>query len=217
MLKNLISEKNREIIRYWLKRIPAYLIQSDLTALANWYGTDKGDHGYTAVYPIFFTNIRLRPLSLLEIGIGGGSNIKYGGNSLKMWATYFPKATILGVDIYDKSLLDYRRIQTMVGNQGDQKFLESLGTFDIIIDDGSHINRDIKQSLDTLYPHVSVGGYYCIEDLHVSGLEEYTDPKYPSTMSFLKTWETEHTEDAKVYWHDKLCIIQKKGARFRGT
>ena len=71
-----------------------------------------------------------RKLRILEIGVGGGENTKYGGNSLKMWAKYFPKSEVLGIDLYDKSLLDYRRIQTFQGSQSDEKFLSQ---FEIII------------------------------------------------------------------------------------
>jgi cephalosporin hydroxylase len=89
-----------------------------------------------------------------------------------MWAKYFPKSEILGIDLYDKSLLDYRRIKTFQGRQSDEEFLAQFNNLDIIIDDGSHINSDVIKSFEILFPRLNLGGYYCIEDTQVSGLNQ---------------------------------------------
>ena len=182
----LFSEKQREIIRYWLQSIPAFFYQNDLSKLAKLYGTDKYEHGYTEIYHQYFKEIKHRKIRILEIGIGGGENTKYGGNSLKMWAKYFPKSEVLGIDLYDKSLLDYRRIQTFRGSQTDEKFLSQFDNLDIIIDDGSHINEDVIKSFEILFPKLNAGGYYCIEDLENSYWKESggdeTNLLAPNTM-----------------------------------
>ena len=63
------------------------------------------------------------------------------------------------------------RIAIEQGNQGDLAFLEQVnkkhGPFDIIIDDGSHINADMKASFDYLFPLLKADGIYVIEDMHM--------------------------------------------------
>jgi hypothetical protein len=207
-LKNLFSEKQREIIRYWLKSIPAFFYQNNLSRLAELYGTDKLEHGYTSIYESYFKEIKNKKLRILEIGIGGGENIKFGGNSLKMLAKYFTNSQILGIDIYDKSLIDYRRIKTYRGDQTDADFLSQFSNLDIIIDDGGHINSDIIQSFEFLFSRLNTGGFYCIEDTQVSGLNEYHNANYPSTIDYFKSKTNHDIEFTKFY--EKLIVIKKK-------
>lgn len=205
ILRNLFSEKMREIVRYWLKSIPACFCQKNLSQLARIYGTDKYQHGYTEIYQTCFSKMRNEKLRILEIGIGGGDNTKYGGNSLKMWAKFFPKSEIMGIDLYDKSLLDYRRIKTFQGNQSDEIFLSQFDNLDIVIDDGSHINSDIIASFEYLYPRLNPGGYYCVEDIHVSGIEQYHNPKFPTTIAFLRSLRNKY----EINFYEKLVVIRK--------
>jgi len=205
-IKSILSEKQREIIRYWLQSIPAFFYQNDLSKLAKLYGTDKYEHGYTEIYQQYFKDIKHKKLRILEIGIGGGENTKFGGNSLKMWAKYFPKSEILGIDLYDKSLLNYRRIKTFQGSQSDKKFLSQFHNLDIIIDDGSHINSDVIRSFEILFPKLNVGGYYCVEDTQVSGSREFTKKVYPETLSYFNQLKL---SSSKINFHNGLVIIEK--------
>lgn len=203
---SIFSEKQREVIRYWLKSFPAFFYQNNLSKLAQIYGTDKYEHGYTEIYQQYFTEIKHKRFRILEIGIGGGENTKYGGNSLKMWAKYFPKSEILGIDLYDKSLLDYRRIKTFQGSQSDENFLAQFNNLDIIIDDGSHINADVIKSFEILFPRLNLGGYYCIEDTQVSGLKEFTNNTLPITLSYFKNLNLPNSE---INFHSGLIVIEK--------
>ena len=85
-----------------------------------------------------------------------------------MWKVYFPKAQIFGIDIHDKSALEENRIRIFHGSQSDPTFLEqviaTIGTIDIVIDDGSHINEDVIFSFNSLFPSLSKTGIYVIED-----------------------------------------------------
>jgi len=103
----------------------------------------------------------LTPKRVLEIGV------QHGG-SLKIWRDMFPDAEIVGVDI-DPQCKQYEEtnIKVLIGDQHDVKFLESLGDFDIIIDDGGHTMTQQQTSLKWLMPQLREGGIYVIEDLHV--------------------------------------------------
>ncbi len=87
-------------------------------------------------------HLKYKRIKILEIGIGGYESYA-GGESLIAWTCYFPFALVFGCDILDKSILSSRRIAVRVVDQSSQRDLDAIqkdGPFDIIIDDGSHLN-----------------------------------------------------------------------------
>lgn len=144
----------------------------NLSDLAAKYKTDKCDKHHTTfgrsncdIYERLFKSSRSGIKSVLEIGV-------YRASSLVMWLEYFRRAKIYGLDIDPRagglcSKID--RIKIFVGSQDDpvvlQQIVDAAGGFDIIIDDGSHVNELTAASLDFLLPHVRPGGWYVIEDL----------------------------------------------------
>lgn len=168
----------------------------NLDKLGKIYGTDKVDsHYYTKHYMSHFKKFRYKPIKLLEIGVGGYENPYYGGQSLRMWKTYFPFGKIFSIDIYDKSSLQEQRIKIFKGSQVDKEFLnditEKIGEIDIIIDDGSHINDHVITTFKILFPKLKNGGIYVIEDTQTSYWKDYggdsedlNNPK--TTMNFFK-------------------------------
>lgn len=148
-----------------------------LASLATKYGSDKwGHHYYCDIYENYLKELEKAPLVLLEIGIGGYSDTKAGGAGLKMWADYFSKGEIYGIDIFDKKFLNSGRIETFKGSQIDEDFLnrvvDGIGSPDIIIDDGSHINSHVIKSFEILFPRLKPGGWYFVEDCHTSYWDE---------------------------------------------
>ncbi len=154
------------------------LFGSNLNVLAYYYGTDKGSlHDYLRVYSTWLGPLRKRPIHLLEIGVGGYDDPMDGGNSVRLWRTYFPKGRIFAVDLYDKRPHDERRIKTFQGSQDDPAFLnlvaDAIGHIDVIIDDGSHINRHVITTFETLFPRLAAGGLYFVEDTQTSYRDTY--------------------------------------------
>src|SRR4030042_7005272 len=172
-------------------------IGSNLKALAMVYGSDKwGSHWYAQHYETHFAPIRQKQLNILEIGIGGYKDPEWGGRSLRMWRTYFPKSRIYGIDIYDKSLHDERPIKTFRGSQTDEHFLgevfKRIERVDIIIDDGSHQNEHILFAFKFFFPRLSANGIYVIEDTQTSYWREYGGSsdnlnRLDTTMGFFKS------------------------------
>jgi hypothetical protein len=149
-----------------------------LTRAAIRSGSDKyGGHLYTPIYHELFAHLRENPLKLLEIGIGGYASVRAGGLSLKMWAEYFPFATIIGLDIEKKNLELPPRVQVVQGSQDDVALLARLsaefGPFDIVIDDGSHIVQHMIASFQALYPLMADDAIYAIEDTQTSFLPKF--------------------------------------------
>jgi len=175
----------------WVNIVPAWFVRHDLGKLANLYGTDKnGIHFYTQHYQRHFQRMRRRPIRLLEIGIGGYDSPYWGGQSLRMWKSFFPRAQIVGLDVHDKSLLEESRIKTVQGSQDDVACLEKLnrewGPFDIIIDDGSHTNAHVVRSFETLFPLLKTGGIYAVEDIQTAYWDDdSSQPNGPTSMQLL--------------------------------
>jgi hypothetical protein len=180
--------------RAQLRRLGAIPISRHLALLATWYGTDKGPrgHAFTTQYQQHFGRRRTAVRSMLEIGVGGHET-NSGGSSLRMWRSFFPKAEIIGVDIYKKHLPPERRITIVQGDQSDPGFLAELavshGPFDVVVDDGSHRGDHIQVTFQALWPNLNPRGHYIIEDLETAYDEAYGGgpPGTPGTaMSLLK-------------------------------
>lgn len=172
-LLNKLPEAQSSYIKKKYRRIFSILNRNNLTKLAIINGTDKGTtHQYTKNYEFHFREMRKRHLNILEIGIGGYQNQNLGGESLRMWKNYFINSKIYGLDIFEKKGIDEKRIRTFKGSQVDKEFLGSIykeiGSLDIIIDDGSHINEHIIETFKILFPLLKQNGIYVIEDIQTS-------------------------------------------------
>jgi len=180
--------------------------------------TDKGDdahtfHGesYLDIYARYFEPMRQREdLSLLEIGV------RYG-HSLKMWKAYFPHARVRGIDI-DPDCTQYEedRLHVAIGSQDDPEFLKAcfpdIPEFDIIIDDGSHVNHMTLTSFATLFPHrLRSGGIYVMEDLRNSYLRIQTD------YNVYEEWRgMVHNDPSKVTDNNRADMDRFFAERIRG-
>ena len=143
-------------------------IPSTLDEVGRKFGTDKASNGhdYLRHYEFYFRDVRADLSRIIEIG---GLN----GASLRMWEEYFPNAEVVCVDINpDVKQFHGGRISVEIGNAGDPEFLKSLrqkySSADIVIDDGSHRWDHQRTAFRWLFPMVSAGGFYVVEDLHTN-------------------------------------------------
>ena len=187
----MFKEKCKRIIKDFL----GLLFCNNLKVLAHIYKTDKRGHEYLEKYQRHFSSLRFGRINLLEIGIGGYEDPNAGGNSLRMWKKYFPFGRIYGIDIVDKSALAEKRIQILQGSQTDLPFLEivmeKVLPVTIIIDDGSHISKDVITTFKFLFPKLKKGGWYVVEDIQTSYWKEFEgDPENlknsHTSMNFFK-------------------------------
>lgn len=124
---------------------------------------------YLPVYERFFAPYKDRPINILEIGVSHGG-------SLQVWQKYFhQKSNIVGVDIEPLcKQIEQGNIKIFTGSASDRAFMESLPfDFDIIIDDGSHIQSDVRESFQVMFPRLKNGGLYFVEDLHTAYWDGY--------------------------------------------
>lgn len=171
--KDSLSEERQAKIKKYGRPILAKFFSHDLNKLATIWGTDKwNSHWYTQHFQHHFANLRHKSINLLEIGVGGYEDPNLGGNSLFMWKSFFSRAKIFSFDIYDKRGLEQSRIKIWQGSQIDPEFLQTIvkeaGGFDIIVDDGSHLNEHVIKSFEILFPLLNDNGWYVVEDMQTA-------------------------------------------------
>ncbi len=156
---------------------------STLDKLAKIHGTDKAsdNHNYCVKYEKYLPFNRYDKINILEIGI-------LDGKSLLTWKDYFYRSNILGVDINpDCKQYEEERITVEIGSQADGNFLsrvwQQYGPFDMILDDGSHMNSHMIYSFEHLWGSVKSGGVYVIEDIGCSYWEDYEGGYLKETSS----------------------------------
>lgn len=151
-----------------------------LTEIADHFKTDKGSikHRYTEIYSRYLESYRGKSLDLLEIGVACGS-------SLKTWSAYFgERSRVVGVDIREECQALCRSVSNIRIIIADAATYATDDVFDIIVDDGSHVSKDIVLSWQNLWRQVRPGGFYFIEDMrctHDDGYRRnFTFPKEDS-------------------------------------
>ena len=157
--------------------------QLDLTK----YSTDKIESQYLIRYDSILEPWINQNIVLLELGV-------YQGESLLLWRDYFPRSTIVGVDIkLPKDFNPPDRVFLFEGSQTDTKFLSSIANeiapdgLDIIIDDASHIGEFTKIAFWHLFDHhLKANGLYIIEDWGTGYWDDWVDGKSLNLDSYLE-------------------------------
>lgn len=129
-----------------------------LSELFNKHGSDKENNGYSHLYSILFDSIKDRPMNILEIGVGTMVA------SYCSWNDYFPNSKIYGVDIQPDTVFQENNV--------DDLNIQ----FDIIIDDGWHLDQAQKNTLTIFFPYLKEDGLYIIEDIYSGSESNSTTP-----------------------------------------
>ena len=176
-------------------------------------------HAYNLMYGMYLMpmiedyELKSKSIKFLEIGLGciknynASSKIIQTKKSIHIWDKLFHSSHhTLFVAEYDiKCALNWQergiippRVHLLLGDQSNAKTVNSWisesnniinSKFDIIIDDGGHSNMQIYTSFTHLWPHISPGGYYFIEDLQVSRRKDKEDSHGKFIMiDIIKDW-----------------------------
>ncbi len=144
--------------------------------------TYSGDVGtkapfYYLRYEDFFRNNNFTPTSILEIGV-------HKGESTKVFAEAYPAAKIAAFDLVrydDVDFSGFPNITYLQGDQTDAKRLEEIiqtefpSGFDLVIEDASHIGAYSRMTFDAVFPRLSPGGIYIVEDWGTGYFDDFVD------------------------------------------
>src|SRR3990167_10868286 len=204
--------------------IPDNIGEFGLAELFNFFGSDKDRNGYSQIYHTLFHHLKDNPVNLLEIGIGtmipdvSSSMVGYAldnyapGGSLRAWSFYFPKGQIVGVDVQpDTQFTDAERVETYLCDSMDTQKVNELGEkldrkFDVIVDDGSHLDQHQLMTLKNFFPLVKEGGIYIIEDIYPGSM--ITDR--PEILSQLLPKDTPYFF---VGVKNNICVVYKQSLK----
>lgn len=178
-----------------------------LTKIGLQTGTDKAlYHFYTDVYEDIFS--QYESPRILEVGIADGS-------SIRMYYKYFNNPYVVAMDINTIGPIETCKIV-----RGDQASIDDLNRcvdgeepFDIILDDGGHCMHQQQITFGHLIKHVKSGGYFILEDIHTSFIENWLTPKIydRTTYDMLRMIENKEMgfsnfidEDTQKYILDRI-------------
>jgi len=162
------------------KQAQAWRTHESWETLAKRAGTDKIENQYVKVYEMWLAPWRHEAVNSLEIGLG--CDMQYGpGKCLRLWESYFThrdvRVSFLEVDgeCVKNRDMKLRNGTMFLGSLDDETLLEKIaaqglahGGYDIVVDDSGHTMDQQFTSLKALWPAVSSGGMYVIEDMHTS-------------------------------------------------
>ena len=161
---------------------------------------DKGTaHTYIDEYEKLLDKYRENS-TVLEIGI-------CEGESLKMWNEYFVNSEVYGIDITDfyiKDLINENKYNIIIGDASSNDILNQLNnlTFDVIIDDGSHLINDQINSFNILKNKMKPNGIYIIEDVNDLDL---TIDSYKTLHNNIDIIDNRHIKNRR----DDVLIVYK--------
>jgi len=184
---------------------------NNLDNIFNYFGTDKGSkvlnpyqkkntskrylgHGFSKFYEKHFYNLTNKKINVLEIGV-------WKGASTASFYYYLKKANFFSIDRNFKFNYCSKRINFINCDTSSDKDLiklkyyfkkKKISSFDIIIDDGSHILSNILKNFIFFFSFLKSGGIYVIED--------YKHPNYFFYLNDLKNH----------FFVDKVLFFLKK-------
>ena len=166
-------------------------LESQLSGLAIYDSYKKSKflsikvNSYFQVYEELFARFRGKPVVFVEIGI-------LNGGSLFMWREYLgPAARIIGVDLNPSARRwEEHGFEIHVGSQSDpgfwDGFFSSVGSVDVVLDDGGHTNEQQIITAHHCLPHIRDGGMLVVEDVHASYVRAFGNPSPFSFMEYCK-------------------------------
>jgi len=177
---NFFSLFKRNFLYIFKRKINIDLEETKETSLDNlfsYYDTDKANvisskqepgHGFSKFYETHLNSFKEKKIRILEIG-------SYSGAAAAAFVKYFPNSEIYCLDINLRNFkysskkihafgIDVSNHKMMLKFLSKINFFDSIKCFDIIIDDGSHIQSDQLIALNFFYKYVANKGFYIIED-----------------------------------------------------
>jgi cephalosporin hydroxylase len=94
-----------------------------------------------------------------------------------MWNAFFPRVTVVGLDLEPSAVERASEFEVVVGSQADPELLDGIlrrhSDVCLVVDDASHITSLTIASFRHLFPRLPRGGLYIIEDLSPTTYEDW--------------------------------------------
>ncbi len=158
--------------------------QERLKILFNNNGSDKSIHGYHILYAKVLKEISENP-TILEIGLGTTNSLipsnmgdkGIPGASLFALSEIYPNSEIFGADIDINILINFNNVKSFYLDQNNFKTYNNEliegKEFDLIIDDGLHMQSANLNTLRFALERLKPGGILVIEDISSSALNTW--------------------------------------------
>lgn len=176
---------------------------------------ERNGHYYGDSYQEIFSKFdKESNVNIMEVGV-------QKGGSVSAWKDYFPNSFVLGIDIDDTRLEEYKRddVEFILSDIKDLSIKENTlisdKLFDIIIDDGSHYTTDVVFFFENYLDKLNVNGYFIIEDTQAPG---HWDSLIKDKINFLQETKLKgrtfemfiHDLRSKNNYYDDYLIIVKR-------
>ena len=191
---------------------------TDLCLLGVKYPTDKSPynkdvnlhkHPYTSIYNLLFSSIRNKDITLGELGI-------LDNNSMLCWREFFPNAKLYGFEWFDERLdkakndnIDCTYIKMNVKDVDSIAEGLSVATFDVLIEDSTHLFEDQIRFINEAYKHLNTDGILIVEDIFINASED----DYANAINNFSSGtfiNANHNLKNSLGWNnDKLLVLHK--------
>lgn len=165
-------------------------------------------HDYLKLYDKYLGQLEVE--NLLELGV-------YRRASLAIWQQYWPNALIHGFDKKKyqsfNTEYDHENIKFWPGDQANQEDLAGLvsrGKYEVIIDDASHDPDKTLISFEALWPALTDGGWYVIEDLNTNYRGESARGSAIQRVKELVDDVNISLDVEEVHFHHNIAFIKKR-------
>ena len=171
-------------------------------------GTDKiTHHGYERFYCDFLNRAQIKN-EILEIGYGDGLSIKF-------WKEIFPNSFLNVIDKdknesgdgYSVYKCDQSSLNDLLSLKEDLK----LKSFDLIVDDGSHIPEHIILTFNVFFKSLlNPGCSYIIEDIETSYWSNTTCYGYSTNYGIWSKKSLINAFGILIHWINREFITEKQ-------
>lgn len=166
------------------------------------------------------------PDNILEIGV-------FEGGSIMLFADIWEEATLVGIDLRAQNNEVIKHLQNLgfservklfySVSQDDQNKIVNIinnafkSKIDLVIDDASHRYKFTKSTFEIVFPHISNGGHYIIEDWGWAHWRAWqttnhlTDQVAMSNLVFELVMSSASSPEiiGKVTIDSRMCIVEK--------
>lgn len=140
---------------------------------------------YFPIYADLFSKYRGKPCVFIETGV------LYGG-SLFMWKEWLgPQARIIGIDLNPGALKWQKHgFEIYIGDQGDPQFwrdfYQTIGNFDVLLDDGGHQSFQQIVTVQEAIRHAKNVCQIIVEDTATSFMKDFSSHGKYSFLEYAK-------------------------------